>query len=85
MMGGFNEDVPIPHRFIMRNDILLKGKFMYDREDIVAFLQFLESGQLDVRRLVQIIGRFKLEYWKRALDVASEQGNRLGQLAVFNP
>ena len=85
LMGGFNEDVPIPHRFIMRNDILLKGKFMYDREDIVAFLQFLESGQLDVRRLVQIIGRFKLEYWKRALDVASEQGNRLGQLAVFNP
>lgn len=85
MMGGFNEDLPIPHRFIMRHDILLKGKFMYSREDITSFIQFLESGVLNIKDLVSIIGRFGLEDWKQALDVAFELGNRLGQLAVFNP
>jgi D-arabinose 1-dehydrogenase-like Zn-dependent alcohol dehydrogenase len=85
LMGGFIEDVAVPHRFIMRNDIALKGKFMYDREDILSFLQLLESGVLDFKDIVKVTGKYGLQDWKEALDTAFEQGGRLGHLVVFNP
>ena len=85
LMGGLNDDLPVPHRFIMRRDILLKGKWMYNREDIVSFMQLLESGILNVKDIVKVIGKFALADWKEALDVAFDVGGRSGQLVVFNP
>ncbi|KAK4233297.1 hypothetical protein C8A03DRAFT_39003 [Achaetomium macrosporum] len=66
---------------IVTNDIVLRGKQMYGREDIVQFFKMLERGlfprgsHLDVRT-------FKLEEWKEALDVAAEHAG-LGKGAVF--
>ncbi|KAI0469457.1 alcohol dehydrogenase [Xylaria cf. heliscus] len=85
MMGGFQEDLPIPHRFIMRYDITLKGKWMYSREDCHAFLSLMTTGVLDVRNLVRIVETFKLEEWEKALDVAAEHGGKLGQMVIFTP
>lgn len=84
-MGGFVEDLPIPHRFIMRWDITLKGKWMYTRNDILAFIQFLESGGLSVKDMVSIVGTFGLNDWKKGFDVAMDEGGRLGHIAVFHP
>lgn len=69
----------------MRRDILLKGKWMYNREDLVSFMQLFESGILNVKDLVKVIGKFALADWKEALDVAFDVGGRSGQLVVFNP
>jgi threonine dehydrogenase-like Zn-dependent dehydrogenase len=85
LMGGFLEDLPIPHRYIMRYDITLKGKWMYSRDDVVALLGLMNTGVLNVQGLVKVVGKFGLAEWKQAFDVAWDQGGRLGQLAVFNP
>ncbi|KAI0453627.1 alcohol dehydrogenase [Xylaria acuta] len=85
MMGGFLDDLPIPHRFVMRYDITLKGKWMYSREDCQAFLGLMTTGVLDVRKLVRVVEAFKLEEWEKALEVAAQHGGRLGQLVIFIP
>ncbi|KAI0185670.1 alcohol dehydrogenase [Xylaria flabelliformis] len=85
MMGGFLHDVPIPHRYIMRQDITLKGKWMYSREDCQAFLGLMTTGVLDVRKIVKVVETFKLEEWEKAFDVAAEYGGKLGQLVMFTP
>jgi hypothetical protein len=69
----------------MRFDITLKGKWMYSREDVSAILGLMYTGVLNVQNLIKIVGKFGLEDWKEALDVAWEQGGRLGQVTVFNP
>ena len=83
-MGGFREDVAIPHRFIMRCDITLRGKWMYSRADNFAFLDLLTTGVLDVRQLVKVVGKFKLEQWEEAFQVAATAG-RLGEIVLFTP
>jgi threonine dehydrogenase-like Zn-dependent dehydrogenase len=85
LMGGFLGDLPIPHRFIMRFDITLKGKWMYSRDDVFTMLQLMNTGVLNVKDIVKVVRQFGLEDWKKAFDVAYEQGGRLGQLTVFNP
>ncbi|RWA04197.1 hypothetical protein EKO27_g10906 [Xylaria grammica] len=85
MMGGLLNDLPIPHQFVMRNDITLKGKWMYSRADCQALLNMVTTGVLDVREIAQVVETFKLEEWKKALDAAAEQGGRLGKMVIFTP
>lgn len=75
-MGGLNDDLPVPHRFIMRHDILLTGRWMYHREDIVSFMQLFESGILNVKDLVKVVGKFALADWKEALDLTFDVSGR---------
>lgn len=77
-------DLPIPHRYIMRFDITLKGKWMYSREDNIAFLKLISSGAIDLNKIVNVVGKFKLDSWEEAFEVAWNNG-RLGQLALFEP
>jgi D-arabinose 1-dehydrogenase-like Zn-dependent alcohol dehydrogenase len=86
LMGGFLEDLPIPHRFVMRFDIKMHGKWMCSRNDIALLVKMVEIGllRLDERANVKIVGEFKLEQWKEAFDVAWENA-RQGQIAVFKP
>ncbi|KAI0441754.1 alcohol dehydrogenase [Xylaria telfairii] len=85
MMGGFGEDVAIPHRFIMRYDITLKGKWMYSREDCNAFLGLMTTGVIDVRNLVKAVETFKLEEWEKGFEAAAYHGGKLGQIVIFAP
>jgi len=82
-MGGLLDDFPIPHRFIMRNNIALKGKWMYHRHDIPAFIKMVEIGlfKLDV---VKVLGKFSLEEWEKAFDVAAEHTG-IGEITVLVP
>jgi threonine dehydrogenase-like Zn-dependent dehydrogenase len=83
-MGGLLEDVAIPHRFIMRFDIRLQGKWMYSRADIKALLRLINTGALDARSIVNVRGTFQLEEWEKAFEVAASAG-RLGDLVLFTP
>jgi threonine dehydrogenase-like Zn-dependent dehydrogenase len=84
LMGGLLEDLPIPHRFVMRFDITLKGKWMYSRADNLALLGMFNTGVLDARNIVKVLDTFKLEEWEKAFDVAASAG-RLGELVLFTP
>jgi len=83
-MGGLVEDLPLPIRFIMRFDIAIKGKWMYGRADILNFLGLINMGAIDLHAFVNVVGRFPLEDWQKAFDVAADQG-KLGHLALFEP
>lgn len=84
LMGGFLEDVRIPHRFIMRFDITLKGKWMYSRADNFSLLRMITTGVLDFRNIVNVQGKYKLDQWEEALEAAANAG-RLGDLVFFAP
>lgn len=84
LMGGFLEDVVIPHRYVMRFGITLKGVWMYERQDNLALVKLLETGLLDIREVIKVKGIFKFEDWKNAFDKAMDSG-RLGEVVVLEP
>lgn len=83
LMGGIMGDVALPHWKIMLSDIQLKGKWMCEREDIVCMIQMVHSGLLKLDK-VDVVGRFSLDEWQRAFEVAKENAD-LVQIAVINP
>lgn len=83
-MGGIADTLELPHRYIMRYDLTLQGKWMYTREDNIAFMKLLSSGVLNVKDLVKIHGIFALDDWEEALQLAWDNG-RLGDLVLFSP
>lgn len=85
LMGGLLDDLPIPYRFIMRYDITIKGKWMYSRADVQAFLGLVNTGVLDIRKIVKVVGTFELEEWEKAFEVAASHGRKLGQMVIFTP
>lgn len=84
LMGGFTDEVAIPHRFIMRYDITLKGKWMYSRADNIAFLDLLTNGNIDLHKFVKVQGTYKLEDWEEAFEAAAN-ADRLGSMVMFTP
>ena len=85
-MGGLLEDLPLPIRHIMHANIQLKGKWMYEREDIPKIMKLVHRGLLKLGEKGgnQIVGKFGLEQWKEAFDTAAEKA-QLGQMAVMVP
>jgi D-arabinose 1-dehydrogenase-like Zn-dependent alcohol dehydrogenase len=83
LMGGLLEDVPIPHRFIMRENISLIGKWMYYRHDIPAYIQMVETGLLKLDN-IEIVGKYPLEQWKEAFDAAAENEG-YGEVVLMAP
>ncbi|KAF2094098.1 alcohol dehydrogenase [Rhizodiscina lignyota] len=83
LMGGILGDLPLPHRFIMRFNITLKGKWMYYREDIPALIKLIEHGNLKLDH-VKLIGTYPLEEWKEAFDVAADKTG-LGEIVLLKP
>jgi threonine dehydrogenase-like Zn-dependent dehydrogenase len=83
LMGGLLNDLPIPHRFIMRNNITVKGKWMYYREDIPALINMVELGLLKLD-LVKVVGKFPLQEWEKGYDAAAENTG-VGEIAVITP
>lgn len=83
LMGGLMGDLAIPHRFIMRYNISLIGKWMFYRDDIPVLVRLIESGllRLDV---VKVYGPYPLEEWQKAFDTAEENAG-LGDIALFKP
>ncbi|MCJ1440804.1 MAG: hypothetical protein MMC23_001290 [Stictis urceolatum] len=83
LMGGIYDDVAIPHAHVVHKDITIKGKWMYDREDMTDLVKMIEAGVLSMNE-VNVTGKFKLEEWDEALTVAEETG-AAGVVTVFKP
>lgn len=72
LMGGYLHDVPSPHFPIVRKNITLKGKWMYERSDIRDFFKVVGAGLLDLG-VCEVQGEFPLEEFKEAWDAAAEK------------
>ncbi|PYH94057.1 alcohol dehydrogenase [Aspergillus ellipticus CBS 707.79] len=85
-MGGQREDLGIPTFYLMRRNLTVKGKWMYERGDVVKLIQMVEAGILKLGQEggARTVGRFPLEKWQEALDVAAERAGP-GERVVFNP
>ena len=85
-MGGFRQDVEIPHVYVMHFEITIKGKWMYRRDDIPALITMVERGVLGGAEEdgCKVIGKFALEDWKDAWDLAAEKSG-LGESVVIAP
>ena len=74
-MGGIIEDIGIPHCFVMRLDIKLYGKWLYSRDDVTLLVN-VGLLRLDDSAGIKIIGKYRLERWKEAFDVAAENAGQ---------
>lgn len=83
LMGGFSDD-PIPSFKLIADDIAVKGKFMYEREDMNQFLKMLERGLFPKGKDFVDLRVFGLDDWKTALDVAAEYVG-IGRFVVITP
>ena len=84
LMGGIGEDISIPARFIMVFNITIKGKWMYERDDVLLMIKMVESGvfKLGPDAGMNVVGKFSLEQWEEAFKLAAER-NKPGEKVVF--
>lgn len=86
MMGGVMDDIEIPYPTVMAKSLMLKGKFMYDRQDLEDLIRMVECGLVDLSEKagVKIVGKFKFEESDEAMTTA-EKRDKLGEQVVLVP
>ena len=86
LMGGIREDIALPYSVIMYKSLVLRGKWMYDREYIEALIKMMEIGILKLGESagIKTVGKFALEDWNRAFDAAAENAG-MGMQALIAP
>ena len=85
-MGGIKDDVLIPHSMVMHRNLTLKGKWMFEREDIKGMIKMIENGVLKLGGSagVRIVGKFALGDWDKAFT-AAEKNAGMGEVTVITP
>ncbi|KAH9888124.1 alcohol dehydrogenase [Cubamyces lactineus] len=82
LMGGIQEDIPLPHGAILWKDLRITGKWMYERKAVLDMIKMAETGVLDLTKGES--WSFGLEDWGAAL-IHAEKHARWGQLTFFEP
>lgn len=49
-MGGEQGELPLPYAWLMRNNITIRGQWMYPRDAIIKLIGMVKSGLLDLRK-----------------------------------
>lgn len=85
LMGGI-KDVSIPHSVVMHRNLTLKGKWMFEREDIKGMIKMVENGVLKLGESSgsRIVGKFGLEDWDKAFT-AAEKNAGMGESTLITP
>ncbi|KIW11059.1 hypothetical protein PV08_10358 [Exophiala spinifera] len=81
-MMGFIEDVIVWNTISL--NITIKGKLMYEREDIVLFIKMMERGLFPRGKDLVVPKVYKMEEWKEALDAAAEWTG-IGKTVMIEP
>ncbi|KAE9365465.1 NAD(P)-binding protein [Stipitochalara longipes BDJ] len=68
LLGGLNGELNIPIRAILHRDLMLKGKWMYSRQDVRDMIKMIEIGVLKLGD--RKAEKFALENWEQAFDAA---------------
>ncbi|KAH7412287.1 hypothetical protein DE146DRAFT_274852 [Phaeosphaeria sp. MPI-PUGE-AT-0046c] len=82
-MMGFVDQPAVPWTLVAKN-ITLKGKLMYERDDIIQLIKMLEGGVFTRSKSFVDSKLFQLEDWQSGLDVAADHMG-MGKQAVFTP
>jgi threonine dehydrogenase-like Zn-dependent dehydrogenase len=82
-MMGFVEQPVVPWTLVGKN-ISIKGKLMYEREDILLLTKMLENGMLPRGKALVDTKVYGLEEWKAGFDMAAEHTG-VGKQVVFAP
>ncbi|KAI1012086.1 hypothetical protein LB503_004607 [Fusarium chuoi] len=78
---GAHEELKLPTQFIMLNDITLKGKWMYTKDDMRNMIKLVEAGYLKLDA-VQTVGNFPMEEFAGAFDKAANISDPLSQVLI---
>jgi threonine dehydrogenase-like Zn-dependent dehydrogenase len=81
LMGGPSVDTPFPYRDLVFNDITLKAQWMFDTAQVRDMIKLVETGLFSFDH-VEVAGRFPLEKWEEAFDVAKKM--KLGEVTVLS-
>jgi threonine dehydrogenase-like Zn-dependent dehydrogenase len=86
LMGGIREDISISYGWVMHNNLTIKGKWMYTKEDPFLLIKMLETGVLKLGEKAGLtnVGVFPLEEWSKAFD-AAEANPGWGMQALIAP
>ncbi|KAF4341534.1 alcohol dehydrogenase [Fusarium beomiforme] len=78
---GAHQELTLPTQFIMLNDITVKGKWMYTKDDMRNMVKLLEAGYLKLDA-THTAGNFPLEEFEKAFDSASKLSGPLSQVVI---
>ncbi len=83
-MGSGIGDVPLPIAALTAKNLTIKGKWMYERDDIWKIIQMVESGVLKLGKQVgyTTVKKYKLEQWEEAFSCAAQRAGP-GEQVVF--
>ncbi|EXJ63912.1 hypothetical protein A1O7_00247 [Cladophialophora yegresii CBS 114405] len=91
IMGGGDQDIPLPNGVFMHKDLTLKGKWMYEPMDVKRLISLVEAGIVKLHRQgeavtpygASVVAKFSLEDWQKAFN----EGERVGSagIVVFEP
>ena len=70
MLGG--DDLGLPYPWIMRNNITIRGQWMYPREANIRLIALVRSGLLDLSQFD--ITAFDLDHANEAVAYAAANG-----------
>ncbi len=74
-----------PYVVATLNNITIKGKYRYEREDVRGLIKLAESGPLKLGKSAghEIVGQFRLEEWEKVFKTAAENP-ATGKAVVFS-
>lgn len=73
LMGGIMGEVPFSFDLIMFKDLMVKGKWMYERKDVLTLIKMVETGVLKIGAHGGIrIDEYGFRDWQMAFDRADE-------------
>lgn len=83
-MGSGIGEIALPIAALTYKNLTIKGKWMYERGDILKMIQMVEAGilKLGAKMGWTTAGRYKLEQWAEAFDSAAEHGGP-GERVLF--
>jgi D-arabinose 1-dehydrogenase-like Zn-dependent alcohol dehydrogenase len=85
-MGGIQSDISIPYSLLVIKSLQIKGKFMYERHQVMRLIGMVEAGliKLGAEASVDVVSVHTLEVFEAALD-AAEKYSGFGKEVVFEP
>lgn len=83
LMGGLSGELNIPVRAILHRDLMLKGKWMYSRQEVLDLIKMIEVGVLKLGD--RKAEKFALEDWEKAFDAAALNSSATGVGAILVP
>lgn len=72
LMGGLDQDLPLPYRHLMRNNITVRGQWMYPRHAPARMIALIRAGLVDLAQFH--VELFALERVNDAVAHANQNG-----------